>query len=110
MRKLVKAVVIILLVAGACGCSMESDPKVTVTVIVTGIPDKAESERIEKSLKDLVSGPVRYTSSSWMGDTLTIRLSPVRDFHEFAGKIKFGRVTESQGNTVKVEFARQQGA
>jgi hypothetical protein len=109
MRKVIKAVVGILLVAGACGCSMESDPKATVTVIVTGITDKADSERVEKSLKDLVSGPVRYTSSSWVGDTLTMHLSPVSNFREFSGKIKFGRVTESQGNTVKVEFAKQQG-
>jgi hypothetical protein len=37
-----------------------------------------------------------------------MHLSPVSNFREFAEKIKFGRVTELQGNTVKVEFAKQQ--
>jgi hypothetical protein len=109
MRTVIKAVMRMLLVAGVCGCSMGSDPKVTVTVIVTGITDKADSERVEKLLKDLVSGPVRYTSSSWAGDTLKIDLSPVSDIRAFSGKIKFGKVTESQGNTVKVELAKPQG-
>jgi hypothetical protein len=108
MRILTKAFIGFLFAICASGCSMESDPKVTVTVIVTGVTDKADSEQIEKSLKDLVSGPVRYTSSSWADGTLTMHLSPVSNFREFAEKIKFGRVTELQGNTVKVEFAKQQ--
>jgi hypothetical protein len=108
MRMLIKAVVGILLAVCASGCFMESDPKVTVTVIVTGVTDKADSEQVEKSLKDLVSGTVRYTSSSWAGGTLTMHLSPVSNFREFSEKIKFGRVTELQGNTVKVEFAKGQ--
>jgi len=109
MRTIIKTLVAVLLVAGACGCSMENDPKLTVTVVVTGIPSKAESEQIEKTLKAVVSGPVRYTSSSWTGDTLTIQLSPVRNVQEFSSKIKFGNVTETQGNTVKVAFAKQRG-
>jgi hypothetical protein len=108
MRMLIKAVVGILLLACASGCSMESDTKLTITVIVTGVTDKADSEQVEKSLKDLVSGPVRYTSSTWAEGTLTMHLSPVSNFREFSEKIKFGKVTELQGNTVKVEFAKQQ--
>ena len=107
-RMAIKAVMGILLAAGASGCFMESDPKVTVTVIVTGVTDKADYERVEKSLKELVSGPVRYSSSSWAGGTLMMRLSPVSNFREFSEKIKFGKVTELEGNTVKVEFAKQQ--
>jgi hypothetical protein len=103
---LIGALGAVLLAAGGC---TGNDPKLTVTVSVTGIASVEESDRIEKSLKDLVSGPVRYTSSSRMGDTLTIQLSPVIDVQAFSRKINFGRVTESQGNTVKVTLAKQQG-
>ena len=106
VRKGAKALIGVLLVVGACGCGLESDPKLTVTVVITGVPDKAESERIEKSLRSLVGGPVRYTTSSWTGDTLTMELSPVIDVRQFSGKIDFGKVTETQGNTVKVQFAK----
>ena len=108
--KFAKIVVAVLLVAGACGCSTENEPQLTVTVVVTGIPSKAEYEQVEKTLKAMVSGPVRYTSSSWTGETLTIQLSPVGNVREFSSKIKFGNVTETQGNTIKVAFAKQQGA
>jgi hypothetical protein len=106
MARSVHAVAGILLMAVAFGCSLEGDPKVTVTVVVTGIPSKADSEQVEQALKEMVGGPVRYTSSTWTGDTLTIRLSPVVDFQAFSRNIKFGKVTESQGGTVKVEFAK----
>ena len=109
MRMIINTFVAVLLLAGACGCSMENDPKLTVTVVVTGIPSKTESEQIEKTLKSMVSGPVRYTSSSWTGDTLTMQLSPVSNVQGFSSKIKFGNVTETQGNTVRVAFVKQQG-
>ncbi len=108
MRKIFKAFVAVLLAAGVCGCSPGNDPKLTVTVVVTGIPDKAESERIEKLLKEMVGGSVRYTESIWTGETLTMQLSPIIDVQEFSRNIKFGKVTGSQGNTLKVEFAKQQ--
>lgn len=107
MIRVLKVIAIFLLVAAACGCSLESDPKLTVTVIVTGIPSREESERIEKSLKDLLKGPVRRTSSTWTGDTLTIDLSPVPSAQELSRKINFGTVTETQGNTIKIAFAKQ---
>ena len=108
MRKIIEAVVAVLLASAVCGCNLGNDPKLTVTVVVTGIPDKAESERIEKSLKEMVSGSVRYSQSIWTGDTLTMQLSPVIDVREFSRKIKFGKVTGLQENTVQVEFAKQQ--
>ena len=107
MLRVIKLVAFVLLAAVAGACSLGSDSKLTVTVIVTGIPSKQESDRIEKSLKDLVKGSVRYTSSSWTGDTLTMDLSPVPSAREFAGRIPFGTVTELQGNTIKIAFAKQ---
>ena len=107
MLRPIKFIAIILLGAAVCGCSLESDPKLTVTVIVTGIPSREESERIEKSLKDLVKGSIRRTSSTWTGDTLTIDLSPVPSAQELSRQINFGTVIETQGNTIKIAFAKQ---
>jgi len=109
-RILSGAIVVVLLAAGVWGCGTGNDPTLTVTVIVTGIASKEDGERIEASLKELVPGPVRYFESTSMGDTLTMRLSPVVNAQEFSRKIKFGKVTEAQGNTVKVELAKLQGA
>ena len=109
-RILAGAIAAVLLAAGVWGCSPGNDPKLTVTVIVTGIASREEGERIEKSLKELVNGPVRYFESTSTEDTLTMQLSPVIDAQEFSRKITFGKVTEARGNTVKVELAKLQGA
>ena len=106
-RKAIKAAAGVLLMVVLYGCSLEQDPKLTVTVEITGISDKADYERVKESLKGMVDKSIYHpTQSTWSGNTMTVQLYPVSNVQALSKRIDFGKVTEIQGQTVKVEFAK----
>ena len=107
LRALLLSLFATLLVASA-GCNMkfERDPNKTVTVEIVDIGDDDDVDEVQEILKGMTDGSSHLMSSSRSGDQITIRLSPVRDVEKFSRNIKFGKVTEVDGRTVKVQFIR----
>lgn len=84
--------------------SLDHDPDETVTVEVTGVSGGVDRTKIEETLEGMTEGSNHVMTSSWSGDEMTIKVSPVDDVEAFSQGIDFGEVTEVEGNTIKVEF------
>ena len=93
-----------LLTLSSCGISFEQDPAKTVTVEITGVNDSKDRDDIQETLKGMTEGSSHMMTTSSSGDKMTVKLSPVGDVEAFSQKINFGKVTEVDGRTVKVEF------
>lgn len=93
-----------LVTLSSCDISFEQDPAKTVTVEITGVNDNEDRDDIQETLKGMTEGSGHAMSSSSSGDKMTVKLSPVGDVQAFSQKINFGKVTEVDGRTVKVEF------
>lgn len=94
----------VLLTQIGCNFKFEHDPAKTVTIEITGISNDADRDKIDETLKGMTDGSGHMLTSTWTGDKTTINLSPVTDVEAFSRKINFGKVTEVDGRTVKVEF------
>lgn len=101
------ALLVVAGVLGTCtGCNLkfEHDPAETVTLEITKLTNDADRDQIQKVLKGMTDGSSHVMTSSWSGDSMTVRLSPVSDVKAFARKINFGEVTAVDGRTITVEF------
>ena len=96
----------ILLIHSGCNLKFEHDPEKTVTIEITGSMTDDERDQIGEILKGMTDGTSHMLTSSWAGEKATIKLSPVFDVEAFSRKINFGKVTEVDGRTVKVEFVK----
>ncbi len=96
----------ILLTQSSCNISFDQDPAKTVTVEITGVNDDDDRDEIGETLKGMAEGSSHMMTSSWSGDKMTVKLSPVGDVKAFSRKINFGEVTEVDGRTIKVEFVK----
>jgi hypothetical protein len=96
----------VLLPQSGCNLSFEQDPATTVTVEITGVDNDSDRENIQETLKEMTDGSSHMMTSSSFGDTMTVSLSPVEDAEAFSKKINFGKVTEVDGRTIKVEFVK----
>jgi len=92
------------LLSGLYGCDIGRNPEKTVTVEIIGIRIEADRKRVLETLKSMTEGSGRYITSTASGNNMTVQLSPVSDVETFSKRINFGRVTEVQGRTVKVDF------
>ena len=100
------AVAALLAVLLGSGCRMEHDPATMVTVEVTGIADDAARDEVVEILKGMTDGNSHLLTSTWDGQTMAVQLSPVADVSSFSRRINFGKVTEVNGRTVKVDYVR----
>ena len=96
----------VLLTLSSCNISFEQDPAKTVTVEITGVNDDVDGDEIRETLKGMAEGSSHMMTSSSSGDKLTVKLSPVGDVEAFSQKINFGKVTEVDGRTIKVDFVK----
>ena len=96
----------ILLTQGGCNISFDQDPAKTVTVEITGVNDDEDRDEIGETLTGMAEGSSHTMTSSWSGDKMTVKLSPVGDVKAFSRKINFGEVTEVDGRTIKVDFVK----
>ena len=87
-----------------CGINIEHDPAKTVTVEISQISLETDRERVKEILKGMTDGSNHLLTSTWSGDKMTVKLSPVTNVKAFSRKINFGTVTEVNQRTVKVEF------
>lgn len=97
---------VVLLTLSGCGISFEHDPAKTVTVEISGIDDATDREAVQETLKGMTDGSSHIMTTSSSGDQMTIKLSPVTDVKAFSQKINFGKVTEVEDRTVKVDFVK----
>jgi len=95
----------VLFALGGCNVNFRPDPATSVTVEIAGISGD-DREDVRETLQGMVDGSSHTMTSSWSGDTMTVTLSPVADVKTFSRKINFGKVTEVDGRTVKVEFVK----
>lgn len=102
LRFTLRTAVVVVLATFFTGCA--HDPEKMVTIEIVGIDSKEDRESVTETLKKVTDGPWHYITSTSSGDTMTIRVSPVRDVDAYLEKIDFGKVTEVKGRTVKVEF------
>lgn len=109
--RILLAPVVCLLLIGALGACVQSDPNESITVEISNVPDSAASEEILDTLKTMHDKDARYTRtrSSFNRGVLTVTLAPVVDVEAFTRRINFGTVTEISGRTVKVSYARSSG-
>jgi hypothetical protein len=92
------------LLGGLYGCNVSRDPEKTVTVEIIGIRLEADRKQVLETMKSMTEGSGRYITSTASGNNMTVQLSPVSDVDKFSTRINFGKVTEVQGRTVKVDF------
>jgi len=99
---------LMIMLVGLAGCSlsMEHDPAETVTVKITGISEGSDRERVKENLEDCIQGVMHMMTSNASGSEMTVQVSPVTDVEKFVQGIKFGKVTEVQGRTIKVQFIK----
>ena len=100
------ALAAVLLTQSGCNISFEQDPAETVTVQITGVDDASDRDDIQETLKGMTDGSSHMMTTSSSGDTMTVSLSPVKDVEAFSKKINFGKVTEVDDRTIKVEFVK----
>lgn len=93
-----------LLTQSSCNISLEHDPAKTVIVEIAGVKDEKDRDEIKETLTGMAEGSSHMMTSSWSGDKMTIKLSPVGDVKAFSRKINFGKVTEVDERTIKVDF------
>ena len=92
------------LVACLCGCDLGRNPEKTVTVEIIGIRVDTDRKRVLETLKSMTEGSGHYVTSTSSGNSMTVKVSPVSDVQRFSKRINFGKVTEVEGRTVKVDF------
>ena len=97
---------LMIMLVGLVGCSlsMEHDPAETVTVKITGISEGSDRERVKENLEDCIQGVMHMMTSTASGSEMTVQVSPVTDVKKFVQGIEFGKVTEVQDRTIKVQF------
>ena len=86
--------------------SFEHDPAESVTVEISGISEESDRERVQENLTDITQGSMHMITSTSSGSQMTVQVSPVTDVKKFVQGIKFGKVTEMQDRTIKVQFIR----
>ena len=93
---------------GLAGCdfSLEHDPEKMVTVVISGISEESDREIVQENLTDITQGAMHMMTSTSSGSQMTAHVSPVTDVKKFVQGIKFGKVTEMQDRTIKVQFIR----
>ncbi|MEX0939660.1 MAG: hypothetical protein WDZ59_17480 [Pirellulales bacterium] len=84
------------------GC--EHDPAKTVNLQITGVSDEATRDEIQETLEGMTDGSSHFMTTTWSGETMRVKLSPVTDVEAFTRKINFGEVVEVDDRTVKVQF------
>ena len=89
-----------------CNFSLEHDPAETVTVKITGVSEQSDRDRVKENLEDCIQGVMHMMTSNASGSEMTVQVSPVTDVEKFVQEIKFGKVTEVQGRTIKVQFIK----
>jgi hypothetical protein len=102
-RSLMPLLAILVLAVSGCG---KSDPATTVTIEITGISDEADRDAVSEKLPEWTDGSGHSMTSSWSNDKMTINLSPVSDVQAFSEQIDFGKVTQVEDRTVKVQFEK----
>ena len=98
--------VAVLMTQNGCNINIKHDPDTTVIVEITGIKDKDDRDEVTKTLQGMTDGSSHLMSSSWSGENMTVKLSPVGDVKAFSRRINFGKVTEVNGRTIKVKFVK----
>ena len=95
---------ILLIVLSGCGNPLEFDSETTVILKITGLEDEAQKELIKEKTQELVAEKASWYSCqiSEHAETTMIKLSPVEDVQGYADRIKFGKVTSVDGNTIHV--------
>ena len=87
-----------------CGINIEHDPAKTITIEISDISLETDRDRVKEILKGMTDGSNHLLTSTRSGDKMTVKLSPVTDVKAFSRQINFGKVTEVNERSVKVEF------
>jgi hypothetical protein len=81
-----------------------------VTLHISGVADRNTQQAIEDKLGSLVDpGRGSSTSSSYVGDRMSVQLAPVQDPQAFAQRVNFGTVVSVKGRVVTIVAKKVDG-